>query len=69
MTDRYNALTVMLDRHIRSDDAEPLISAIMLLKGVLRVEPHVADIDYAVAHARVWNEIRRRMRDAEEIGM
>ena len=28
MTDRYNALTVILEKDIRSDDAESLIAAI-----------------------------------------
>ena len=43
MTDRYSSLTVVLERDIRDDDAEPLIAAIRQLRGVLRVVPKVAD--------------------------
>jgi hypothetical protein len=43
MTDRYNYLTVALETDIRSDDAEALIAAIRMLRGVLKVEPNVTD--------------------------
>jgi hypothetical protein len=34
MTDRYNSLTVVLDRDIREDDAEHILNAIRMIKGV-----------------------------------
>lgn len=43
MTDRYVALTVILDKEIRSDDCEPIIDAIKMIKHVLKVQPIVAD--------------------------
>ncbi len=53
MTDRLNALIVILEHDIREDDAEPIINAIQQLRGVLQVEPHVADsIGDAAAEAR-----------------
>lgn len=61
MTDRYNALTVVLDRDIREDDAEMLINAIRMLRGVLTVDPHVADIGDHVAAARVKRDLTEKL--------
>lgn len=62
MTDRYNALTVILDRDIRDDDAAHLLNAIKMLRGVLRVEPHIANnLDAAVAEMRVRNELVEKL--------
>jgi hypothetical protein len=52
MTDRICLLTVCLERDIREDDAQPLIDAIMMLKGVLRVETKVSDPTIWVAEQR-----------------
>jgi len=41
MTDRYCAPTVVLDKDIRSDDAEAIINAIKMVKHVLDVKPQV----------------------------
>lgn len=61
MTDRIAAFTVVLDRDIREDDVEPLLTAIRLLRGVLTVEPHVASLDMQIAHARAKAELRSAM--------
>lgn len=45
MTERYNALVVSLDRDIRQDDAEHIINAIAMLKGVNGVTPNSVDPD------------------------
>lgn len=60
MSDRFNALTVVLDKDIRSEDAEPLMAAIRQLKGVLSVQGNVSSFETAVAEARV----RRQLADA-----
>lgn len=64
MTDRYYALTVVLDRDIRSDDAESLIAAIRLLRGVLSVEPLVSTPDTWMAEERAKSELKRKIFDA-----
>lgn len=64
MTDRYHALTVILDKEIRSDDAENLISAIKMIRGVLDVNPHVSDITTHMAEERAKFEIRERLWNA-----
>jgi predicted proteasome-type protease len=61
MTDRYNALTVVLDRDIREDDAELLINAIRMLRGVLAVDPHVSNVQDHVAAARVKRELTEKL--------
>jgi hypothetical protein len=60
MTDRYSAITVILERNIREDDAEPLIAAIKLLRGVLDAQPIIAEpISDSIAYARVRYELGR----------
>lgn len=61
MTDRIHALTVTLEENIREDDIQPLIAAIMQLRGVLSVSPHVADVALHTATMRVKNDLRERL--------
>lgn len=61
MTDRYNALTVVLEKNMRSDDAQQLIEAILLLRGVLSVVPNVADLNSAVADRRARSELLEKL--------
>jgi len=63
MTDRYHSLTVALDRDIRDDDAEPILMAIRMIKGVLSVKPKVADIDSNMAEDRAHRELERKLWD------
>jgi hypothetical protein len=63
MTDRYNAVVVALDRDIREDDAEAIINAIRMLKGVLTVTLNVTHIDTHVAEARVKRELMEKLYD------
>ena len=55
MTDRHSGYIVILGADQREDDAEAVINAIRMVKGVLSVEPVVAGIDMAevIALARV----------------
>lgn len=57
MTDRYYALTVVLEKDIRSDDAEKLIDAINMLKGVINVKGNVSDPDVWMAQERARCEL------------
>ena len=43
MTDRIKGLTVALHTDIRDDDCQPLIDAILMIKGVVGVESNVSD--------------------------
>ena len=61
MTDRYHAFTVVLERDIRSDDAEAVINAIRQLRHVLSVEPHVVDVEDWAARERVRRELGQKL--------
>lgn len=52
MTDRYDGFTVVLDRAMRSDDAEHIINAIQMIKGVADVRPIISTTEgWAAAHS------------------
>ena len=51
MTDRIKGLTVTLEPNMREDDAQAIIDAVRMVKGVIDVETHVADSDYHMARA------------------
>jgi hypothetical protein len=57
MTDRVNALTVVLDENTRVDDLEPLLTAIRMLKGVLSVKTHVANLESHIAEGRARRDL------------
>ena len=61
MTDRFNALTVVMERDMREDDAEAILSAIRQLRGVLSVSGHVADITAHLAEERARHELREKL--------
>ena len=49
MTDRINALIVVLDKDVRSDDVQPLVDAIRQLRGVASVGLNVSDSNAYIA--------------------
>lgn len=40
MTERIGALTVILEEPVRTDDVKTIIAAIMMIRGVAKVETH-----------------------------
>lgn len=63
MTDRYNALVVTLEKDTRDDDAEFLINAIKMLKGVLSVKGNISDFEQHTAEERVRAELGQKLLD------
>jgi hypothetical protein len=61
MTDRYNAFLVVMDRDIREDDAEDIITALKQIKGVIDVQPNIADFDSHIAHERARQELAEKL--------
>lgn len=61
MTDRYNALTIVLEKDIRDDDAEALLSAIRQLRGVLSVSGNVADLGSHLAQERARRDLGEKL--------
>jgi len=63
MTDRLKGLTVVLDKDYREDDAEAIINAIKMVKGVQDVQTHVADLDHYMASSRAARDLGDRVID------
>ena len=61
MTDHYYALTVVLEKPIRADDAEPIIQAILMIKDVVNVTPQVADWETYAAIESAKHELRQKL--------
>ena len=63
MTDRIKGLTVVFDKEYRDDDAESIINAIKMVKGVGDVQSHVADMDHYMAVSRARMELGSKIID------
>ncbi len=61
MSNSIKALTVVLEKDYKDEGAEAIINAIKMTKGVLTVDPHVADIDSYVAEERVKIELGEKI--------
>lgn len=64
MTDRINGVFITLENDIRIDDAEPLLTALRMMKGVIDVSPNVSDSMDHVAKIRAKTELTNAMLDA-----
>lgn len=63
MTDRIKGFTVVLEEPLRDDDAEAIINAIRMVKGVMEVTPHIQTADDYYAEARARAKFRRKIYD------
>lgn len=61
MTERINALSVVLDRDMREDDVTAVIDAISMLRGVLCVTTRPATIESLVAEERAKRELGEKL--------
>lgn len=61
MTDRYAGFVVTLADDVRQDDAEAIVTALRMVKGVISVAPVVADVDLHMAAARVNQRWQQRL--------
>ncbi len=64
MTDRLKAFVVTLDHDIREDDADPILSALRMVRGVLSVDPVTATMDDDIARRRVRYELEMKLIEA-----
>jgi len=58
LTDRTNGFTVILSKEYREDDAEQIIEAIRMIKGVREVTMHVSGPCCYSASMRAKSELR-----------
>lgn len=63
MTDRHAGYVVTLAEDVREDDAEAIATALRMVRGVLSVEPIVADLELHLAEQRVRTDLGRRLFD------
>lgn len=61
MTDRFKGCTVLFTDDFREDDAEVLLSAIRMLRGVAAVTPELMVPDDWYMRTRVEQEMRERL--------
>lgn len=61
MTDRYHSIAVVLKKDVREDDAEFILNAIRMIKGVLSVKPHVSDHVAHMAEERAKKELEAKI--------
>ena len=61
MTDRINALVVVLEKDTREDDVQALAEAIAMFQGVLSVKVCVADLASHVAYERARRELTDKL--------
>lgn len=61
MSNRVNTITVVLNQEMREDDCESIISAIKMIKGVLRADVNVADNLEYMAEWRAKTEIVKKL--------
>lgn len=61
VSDRYKALTVVLDDDIRDDDAEAIIAAIRMVKRVAGVTPVETEPSDYLVRARFRREIAEKL--------
>jgi hypothetical protein len=66
MTDRHSGYVVALDRNMREDDAQAVLDAIQMVKGVISVRPVVADPLAEIHAVRVRRELLMKMYDVLE---
>lgn len=57
MTDRLKGLTVAFDHDIREDDAEAIVNAIKMIKGVVDVKPTYATSEDWINRERIRREL------------
>lgn len=57
MSDHYNAFLIILGSDIKDDAAQATINAIRQIRGVVDVQPHIADPDVAIAKAQLRAEL------------
>jgi len=62
MTTRHSGYLVTLEKDKREDDAEYILNAIRMIKGVISVKPVVADpLGEQIASDRLKDKITREM--------
>lgn len=63
MTDRLNGVTITFEKDIRDDDAEAILNAMRMIRGVAHVEPNIVTSEDWMAQMQVKTDIRTKLYD------
>lgn len=63
MTERHTGYVVTLSDDFREDDAEAIISALKMIKGVLAVDPVPSDLVFHMAYTRARSDLTVKLWD------
>ncbi len=66
MTDRFKGCVVTFGHDIREDDAEAVLDAIAMIKGVADVNPSLSSADDLMNRNRIRREYRERFYKLEK---
>ena len=66
MSDRYHGLLVSLNQDFRSEDLEPIVDAIRMIRGVTDVTEVVIDSDDWLNRSRIMQELKEKLWKALE---
>lgn len=56
MTDRFKGFLITLDKEIREDDAQPILEALKMIRGVFQVKPYINGAeDWMMYEKGVWD--------------
>lgn len=61
MTNRFYALTVVLEMDYRDDDAQPILNAIKMIRGVQSVKGNISTPDTWMAEERAKRELGQKL--------
>ena len=61
MSDRINALTVVLEKDMKDEDVRQVVQAIKMIKNVLKVKTNIVDINSYCAEQRVRAELHKSL--------
>lgn len=61
MSDKYVALTVVLNRETKGDDCRQIMDAIKMIKGVQQVNAIVSNPSYWAAKIQVESEMKEKI--------
>jgi len=61
MTDRLKGVVVTFDKDYRDDDAEVILNAIRMIKGVLSVEPATKDYNDLMNRSRIAIQLKSKV--------
>jgi len=61
MSDRIKGLVVHLDKDYKDEDAENITQALLMIKGVVQVEPIRASFEDHINRSRIKSELKEKI--------